>query len=308
MRNMKRFIALLLAIMTLNMLHVLAEETAEAELVQRSPVLDAAFKMVEDGNPFLAAYNEITGAGIENYFPYGMPYFFGGKPDQQVDGVPLWYSQYPEYAKRKAWENTHFYRKGAYYIYGMDCSGYTLWICDQVGWPEHDALDQMILNYGKYGKKNHIFTHRKGQEMPPFDELASHLVPGDLLVGKLHGARHVMMFCGTLRDFGYTAEEVPELAPYLDYALVIHCGPNFAYTTRIQAWLDAQTDPYYDGVLTTDGGVAVSIIGVPFADAPHQEHLGVTDFAWFDLPDGTPLTIWDLPSATSFCWFRWNVE
>ena len=166
----------------------------------------------------------------------------------------------------------------------------------------------MILNYGKYGKKNHIFTHRKGQEMPPWDELASHLVPGDLLVGKLHGARHVMMFCGTLRDFGYTAEEVPELAPYLDYALVIHCGPNFAYTTRIQAWLDAQTDSYYDGVLTTDGGVAVSIIGVPFADAPHQEHLGVTDFAWFDLPDGTPLTIWDLPSATSFCWFRWNVE
>ena len=77
MRNMKRFIALLLAIMTLNMLHVLAEETAEAELVQRSPVLDAAFKMVEDGNPFLAAYNEITGAGIEE--PYHLFFIMRGR-------------------------------------------------------------------------------------------------------------------------------------------------------------------------------------------------------------------------------------
>ena len=297
---MKRIAALLLLLVMMG--------TAAAAEVEASPVLNAAFSMLEAGNPFLVRYNELTGSGVEAVFELGAPYFFGGKHDYESYGEPHMYLRLPDYAKRKCWETTHFYRKNAEYLYGFDCSGFTQWVYSEQGWPEHPALDQMILNYGKYGKKNHIFTHRKGQEMPPFDELASHLVPGDLLVGKLHGARHVMMFCGTLRDFGYTAEEVPELAPYLDYALVIHCGPNFAYTTRIQAWLDAQTDPYYDGVLTTDGGVAVSIIGVPFADAPHQEHLGVTDFAWFDLPDGTPLTIWDLPSATSFCWFRWNVE
>ena len=306
---MKRLIALLLAMMSLSSLCVYAEGDDEnAGLVKRDPLLDAAFSMLEAGNPFLVRYNELTGSGVEAVFELGAPYFFGGKHDYESYGEPHMYLRLPDYAKRKCWETTHFYRKNAEYLYGFDCSGFTQWVYSELGWPEHPALDQMILNYGKYGKKNHIFTHRKGQEMPPWDELASHLVPGDLLVGKLHGARHVMMFCGTLRDFGYTAEEVPELAPYLDYALVIHCGPNFAYTTRIQARLDAQTDPYYDGVLTTDGGVAVSIIGVPFADAPHQEHFGVTDFAWFDLPDGTPLTIWDLPSCTSFCWFRWNFD
>ena len=303
MRNMKRFIALLLAIMTLNMLPVLAEETAEAELVQRSPVLDAAFKMVEDGNPFLAAYNEITGAGIENYFPYVMPYFFGGKPDQQVDGVPLWYSQYPEYAKRKAWENTHFYRKGAYYIYGMDCSGYTLWICDQVGWPEHDALDQMILNYGKYGKY-HLYSHRKGQTMPPYTELAQHLEIGDFLAAK-KGSRHIMMFIGTLRDFGFTAETAPELAAYLDYALVIHSGPNPDYGARIQQYLDEHAgEAYYADVKIPTGGVAVSILGVPMADAPHHAEVQGTEYAWFELPGGYKITIWDLPAATSFVWYR----
>lgn len=303
---LKRIIALFMTLLTLAAILPAMAETQEASL--RSPVLDAAFSMLEEGNPFLTRYNELTGAEVEAVFPLGAPYFFGGKHDFMTNGVPHMYLRMPDYAKRKCWETTHFYRKDAEYLYGFDCSGFTQWVYSELGWEEHPKLDQMILNYGKYGKKNHLFTHRKGQEMPAWNELANHLVPGDLLVGKLHGARHVMMFCGTLRQFGYTAEEVPELAAYLDYALVIHCGPNFTYTTRMQEWLDAQEDPYYKGVLTTDGGVAVSIIGVPFAEAAHQEHYGVTDFAWFDLPDGTPLTIWDLPSCTSFCWFRWNFE
>ena len=293
---MKRIAALLLLLVMMG--------TAAAAEVEESPVLNAAFSMLEAGNPFLVRYNELTGSGVEAVFELGAPYFFGGKHDYESYGEPHMYLRLPDYAKRKCWETTHFYRKNAEYLYGFDCSGFTQWVYAEQGWPEHPALDQMILNYGKYGKKNHIFTHRKGQEMPPWDELASHLVPGDLLVGKLHGARHVMMFCGTLRDFGYTAEEVPELAPYLDYALVIHCGPNFAYTTRIQAWLDAQTDPYYEGVLTTDGGVAVSILGVPMADAPHHAEVQGTEYAWFELPGGYKITIWDLPDATSFVWYR----
>ena len=295
---LKRILILLLALLSVG--------TAALAEVEKSPVLDAAFSMLEAGNPFLTRYNELTGSQVEPVFELGAPYFFGGKHDFMTNGTPHMYLRLPGYAKRKCWETTHFYRKNAEYLYGFDCSGFTQWVYSELGWDEHPPLDQMILNYGKYGKLNHIFSHRKGKEMPAWDELASYLLPGDLLVGKLHGARHVMMFCGTLRDFGYTAEEAPELAPYLDYALVIHCGPNFAYTTRIQGWLDAQDDPYYEGVLTTDGGVAVSIIGVPFDDAPNHAFEGITDYAWFDLPDGYKLTIWDLPACTSFCWFRAN--
>ncbi|MBQ7850946.1 MAG: C40 family peptidase [Clostridia bacterium] len=297
---LKRIIALIMTLLT-----ILTTLPAMAETAQ-SPVLDAAFSMLEEGNPFLTRYNELTGAAVEPRFVLGAPYFFGGKHDYNINGEPLIFSRAPEYAKRVIWEQTRFYDKGKEYLYGFDCSGFTQWVFSEVGWPEHPALDQMILNYGKYGKKNHVFSHRKGKEMPAYDELAASLEVGDLLVGK-NRARHVMMYIGTLRDFGYTAEEVPELAAYLDHALVIHCGPSLMYGERMQGYLDEKAgDPYYEGVRVPDGGVAVSIIGVPFDDAPHHAFEGITDYAWFELPDGYKLTIWDLPACTSFCWFRIN--
>ena len=297
---LKRIIALFMTLLTLlPVLPAAAEAT-------RSPVLDAAFSMLEEGNPFLTRYNELTGASVTPHFSLGAPYFFGGKHDYIINSEQLLFSRAPEYAKRVIWEQTRFYDKGKEYLYGFDCSGFTQWVFSEVGWDEHPALDQMILNYGKYGKKNHVFSHRKGKEMPAYDELAASLEVGDLLVGK-NRARHVMMFIGTLRDFGYTAEEVPELAAYLDHALVIHCGPSLMYGERMQGYLDTKADdPYYEGVRVPDGGVAVSIIGVPFDDAPNHAFEGITDYAWFDLPDGYKLTIWDLPACTSFCWFRAN--
>ena len=260
--------------------------------------------MLEEGNDFVRRYNEMTGAEVTATFVDGCPYFFGGKADDETTLTRL-FSRAPLYSKREIWEQTRFYDKGSYYLYGLDCSGFTQWVYAEAGLPKHDSLSNMILQYGKYGK-NHVYSHRKGKGMPSYDKLAENLQVGDLLVAKKR-ARHIMMFIGTLRDFGYTEEELPELAPYLDYALVIHCGPNFAYTDRIQAFLDAhQDDSYYKGVKTTDGGVAISIIGVPFEDAPNRGSYGVNDFAWFDMPDGYKLTIWDLPNATSFCWFRMN--
>lgn len=296
---LKRIFALTLALLSLLSVPALAE-------VEKSPLLDAALSMLEEGNAFLTRYNELTGSSVEARFELGAPYFFGGKHDYEINGEPLVFSREPLYAKRTVWEQTRFYDKGKYYLYGFDCSGFTQWVYSEVGWPEHPPLDQMILNYGKYQKKNHVYSHRKGKEMPAYSELAATLEVGDLLVGK-NRARHVMMFIGTLRDFGFTEEELPELAPYLDYALVIHCGPSIMYGERIQGFLDAHADdPYYQNVLVPDGGVAVSIIGVPFEDAPNHAHEGITDYAWFDMPDGYKLTIWDLPACTSFCWFRIN--
>ena len=47
--------------------------------------------------------------------------------------------------------------------------------------------------YAKYQKKNHVYSHRKGMEMPPYDELAATLELGDLLVVKpKEGGRHVI--------------------------------------------------------------------------------------------------------------------
>ena len=319
MHLIKRLIALLMAILTLGCIPAFAEGNAEyTDLVKQDPLLDAAFSMLEPGNPFLEAYNEITGAGVEPHFVYGLPYFFGGTYDYMIKGEQHLFARAPEYSKRSCWEQTKFYDKNKVYLYGLDCSGYTRWIYNEVGWPKHDTLSGMINQYGKYGKKNHVYSHREGKEMPPYDELAATLELGDLLVVKpKEGGRHVMMYIGTLREFGYTAEMVPELAEYLDYVLVIHCGPNPMYGPRMQKYLEEHADDsYYSNVNIPNGGVCVSLIGVPVDAATYHvpvESLSNPDennpmdyFHCFDL-DGYDLTIWwELDTATSFCWFRMN--
>ncbi len=276
---MKRCIALVLVVLTL-----LGLTSAQAE-VERNGFLDSAFSMIEQGNIFLERYNEITGANIEAKYELGVPYFFGG---QKVENL---------YKVKVGAEPTGFFRVGTSYVGGFDCVGFTRWVYTDNGLPEHDTLSNLILNYGQYGK-NHVYSHRKGKEMPPYDQLAENLRVGDLLVGKTKG-RHIMIFMGTLADYGFTAEEVPELAPYLNYALVIHCGPNPFYGERFTQYIAEK------GLKanTTNGGVCVSIIGVPMKDAPVQLNVQNKDYAGFYIGDYL-LTIWDLPACTSFVWYR----
>lgn len=301
MKLMKHLLALLLAAMGLISAAALAED--DAGTVARSPVLDAAFSMLEEGNPFLTKYNELTGAGIEARFAYGLPYFPAGTHDLAVSGESVLFSKAPLYAAHKAWESVRPYSKNKPYLYGLDGAGFTGWVYSEAGWPAHDTPKAMINQYGKYGNTNHVYSHRRGKEMPPYEKVAATLQVGDLLVTS-KGSRHVLMFIGTLRDYGYTAETAPELAEYLDYTLVIHCGPNPDYATRMQTFLDEQgDDAYYKGVNLPSGGVAVAVIGMDPTEAPHRASDNGTLYSYFDL-DGYRLMVWDLEAASYFCWFR----
>lgn len=270
--------------------------TASAELNQ-SPILNTAMSMLEKGNLFLERYNEITGAGIEAQFEEGMPYFFGGKFPEKI------FSRYPDYYTMAAWQNTKYYKNGTRYLMGFDCAGYTDWIREENGLGSHGTTDEILYQYGRY-KKYYLYTNNSHvkRPMPDYSELAATLQVGDLLC--LHTrSNHIMMFIGTLRDYGFTAEELPILADYLDYPLMIHCGPSPIAGEKFQQFLDAHSDQY-KGIVTTDGCVQVSIFGVPRTLAEVHETVQVHDFDYIYLPDGTPMTFYDVDNAAIWCWLR----
>ena len=120
--TMKKLTALLVLVLTMG----LSILPAQAE-VERSKLLDAAFSMLEEGNDFVRRYNEMTGAEVTATFVDGCPYFFGGKADDETTLTRL-FSRAPLYSKREIWEQTRFYDKGSYYLYGLDCSGFTQWV------------------------------------------------------------------------------------------------------------------------------------------------------------------------------------
>lgn len=293
---LKRFAALLLALMCL------CPAVSMAEL-ERSDLLDAAFSMLEEGNIFLTRYNAITGAQVEPLFEDGMPYFFGGRHTYTTaSGGRLIWSHYPEYAKGLASQSSQYFDTGKYYLFGLDCVGYTRWIYEQVGLPSHPALSEILFDRS-YHRNYHLYCNDR--KMPAYDELAQKLQVGDLLVTKKGSGYHVMMFIGTLSDFGFLPGELPGLDDYLNYPLIVHCGSSFMYHDRTDKYLaEKADDPYYRGVIPTDGGVAVSLIGAPFDEAPYQEHIDVTNFAWHILPDGYRLTVYNLEAASDFAWYR----
>ncbi len=270
---------------------------ARAE-VQKSPFLDAALSALEKDNLFLLRYNELTGSHIDALFELGIPYLFGGTEEGGV------FNKYPNYWKRLCWQDSEFFREGQVYVNGFDCVGFTRWVYHQCHLPAHPPLGDMILNYSDF-KNNHIFTHREGQQMPPFEQMKDTLQVGDLFAMKhpYSTYRHIMMYIGTLRDFGFTPEETPELAPYLDYPLVAHCGTHPQYGERFQRFIDTHPEDF-GNCLTTDGGVQVSILGVPLESAPYHIHVQNTDFAYFILSDGSWMTALDVFNLSSYCWFR----
>ena len=256
--------------------------------MKASPMLDAALSLLEEGNPFLERYNIITGSDVKARMPYGVPYLYGGQAETHV------FAKEPEYIVQAAWINSPiYYRAGVMYIYGFDCAGYVKWVWKQAG---RGALPsgQEMLNDGIRS-----FYHSTGKEMPPFPESARTLLPGDLLVTETHMA----IFLGTLRGFGYTAEDAPDLAPWLDWPLVIHSTVHAGVADHF-AYLIRNGLQKYKLATVTDGGVGVSLLGVPVEYVPGHVFQQKQDTWYFDLPDHTWLTVLPWQAGQRYCWYR----
>ena len=291
----------LIASVLLCILTLLTAEGARA-LPEADELIAVSFRMLEADNPFIPRFEARSGRKVDIMFPQGMPYLFGNPYS-----IHAAFNNYPDYLPYIAPSNSGYFKKDGLYFYGTDCTGFIRYInkdCNKAFPP--DTLTNMMY-YGTYQWSNHLFNNlTKGREAPEPDRLRETLEVGDYLILHHTEARyfHIAMYIGTLSDFGYTAEEEPELAPYLDYPLVIHCGLNPVYGARFQKLIDDYPEKY--GLLTTtDGGVAIAIVGVEPEKVPFHEHVQQTDYDYFVMNDGGyVLTNMDLSDTDAYCWFR----
>ena len=259
--------------------------------IRRSAVLDWALSLLEEGNPFLERYNLITGADITPPLPYGVPYLFGGQAPSHV------FAKKPDYVVQKAWQNSKtYYRAGTNYLYGFDCVGYVKWVWKKAYKSDLGKMEQMFSD-----RQHHLFSSAS-PKIPGWTELAQALTPGDIFIVKYPGL-HTGFFIGTLRDYGYTPEEVPELAEWLDAPLVIHSHSDAAVSDRF-AYLLKHGLRKYRIATVTDGGVSVSLLCGSTSIAPFQVRQQNYTTYYFVLPDNTWLSVFGWEDIQKYCWYR----
>ena len=269
-----------------------AAAEAKTEAIPRSEALNAAFTVLEEGNPFTERYNRLTGENIRARMAQGAPYFWGAQEDHL-------FAKEPEYVVVPAWSNSPaYYKAGTKYIYGFDCVGFVKWVWKETYGPEMPTRAFM------YSDKAHHVRDPEAGAGPLWAEAAETLVPGDILLLE-HGvsSHHMAIYAGTLRMYGYTADEVPELAGELDTPLVIHCTTNAQVSDRF-AELIAHGLPKYHCATVTDGGVCVSILVPDFGKVPGYVHQQNQDTRYYTLPNGTWLTVLSCEEVTDYCWYR----
>lgn len=283
---------------TLRLMNSLTEVEIPPEItrtgtIRRHPVLDSALSMLEADNPFLLRYNAITGADIRPLFPLGVPYFWGGRDFAQMT------ERLPDYSTRKIWDgsNAHYVR-GTSYLYGLDCTGLVEVAYAQAGTPLRTELSELSL-------KKHCEEHLWCNDKPmPEDwrEVARGLEIGDVLRVRYGGA-HVMIYMGTLRDYGYTESQLPELADYLDHPLMIQSGGNPFCYRRFRRLIRASDDPRISKAEYPHGGVSVCLMGMEDSDLPMPLTIDDETYAMLDI-EGSCVTAFSMEYVTHYAFLR----
>lgn len=294
---MKRIAGILLCLLLLG--GVLS--AGEARASTPDGLIATAFRMLEEDNPFVRRFEERSGQKVDIMFPLGMPYLFGNPYSRFAA-----FDTYPDYRIWVAPKTSGYFVEGGLYFYGTDCTGFINYINKENNRPMEVVKKSLRKLLTTWENKHAYHLYNNESDMPPQDRLKDTLQVGDYLILHHDGARysHITMYIGTMRDFGYAAEEEPELAAYLDYPLVVHCGLSPVYGERFQRLIDEYPEKY-GRLTTTDGGVQVSIVGVDDKNVPVHRHVQNTDYGYFIMNDGGYcLTNITLSEKDLFCWMR----
>jgi len=259
----------------------LLEQQQERIAAQR--ILNIAFTMLEEDNPLLLAYNNDLGGEATARFRYGCPYLWAGFNESS-----LLRARHPS-------SDSNYYFTDKLYLGGFDCIGFTRWVHNKAGFKKLPAISE-----SRQAKSRLVDVSKLA-----YNEWQDVLKVGDAL--NLHyksGGYHTGLYIGTLRDFGFDESEVGPLAPYLDNPLLIHCGMNNFHTAWYAEYLKENR---LTSVTPPDGGVTISILGVPFDQAPNAETMwqgtkNKKTFHWFDLA-GYNLTVINPMDENSYSWF-----
>ena len=264
--------------------------------VQRNDLLDQAFAMVEEGNPFQARYNLLSGSEIRSLLPLGVPYFWGGR------SYSVMVERRPAYAVREAWQSSRvYYQKGTKYLYGFDCIGFVKAVYSLAGTPIEGSVtghgDEAYCQAGQ-----HIYCDESNPLPEDWTEAARVMQPGDIMVIH-HPGTHAMMYMGTLREYGYTEEQLPALAKYLDYPLMLQSGENPYSYLRFGNMIRTTNDRRTSEATPPDGGVGVCILGVPSKDAEMAIECHDTVSRCFDV-EGSCVTIMGFGNVRDYFVYR----
>ena len=274
---------------------VLSSEALQARLstldlsggsIARSALLDQGFALLERGNPFQARYNLLTGASVESLFPLGVPYFWGGR------SYAVTTERLPDYTTREAWQSSpSFYEKGVTYLYGFDCIGLVKAVYRLAGRP----IEGEVVAKGEDAwclAGAHVFCDDVHPVPEDWKAVARTMQVGDVMVIH-HPGTHAMMYMGTLRQYGYTAAQLPALADYLDYPLMLQSGANPYSYLRFDRLISTSSDARVRSASPSDGGAGVCILGVPRSEAELELTCHEDTYYGFDVEGSfVPIMYW----------------
>ena len=246
--------------------------------VRYRAVYENSLSMLEADSLFIERYDDTADSLMTASLPLGVPYYYAGGTEEK-----FLHRFFPS-------TTTNYYKDTHMYLCGLDCVGMTHLVYEKSGLERHPSISDLLHR----GVGHDALKKNDPLNWPML------LQPGDLIAVK-HGTFHILMYLGTMRQFGWKESTAGEAAPLLDAPLVIHCGGNPFYYERYRQYI---REKGFNNTYPPDGGVTVSVVQQTDRNAPHSTDTSWgKHFGWYNIKDTQPLLVFRLEDCTDIAWY-----